>query len=164
MTKLNNNVLISIDRDHLKFLQGLSREMKSQDNRATHNPYFVVKTTKRVIGMIPENSDDTIWIDMYSGDYTEYATKEEGIKDLKDSGHGVIDAEDFLEEFGVMEVEESMNFFLTERGYNQHMELNGHNYRYSTKKAYSYVDCAHRNPEYEGLVAAIHAIGESDEV
>lgn len=160
-----------LDNQDIQFLKDLANEIKSQHNRATAMPYFyVIKKTKRVVGMDASYSDDTVFVDTSSGDYSEFKTEEEAIQyEMKGRGIGRAFAEKVVEEnyekFGVLEYEEKHNMFLTYKGLLKHMELNGHNLDRGisypshpfkeSNTLYSYVEHAFRNPEMEQLMKII---------
>jgi hypothetical protein len=85
------------------------------------------------------------------------------IKQLEDKLDVETDnAWDKLDRYGLHVTTDEHNVFFTERGYNQHMELNGHNYRHGTEKAYSYVKHAFRNPEIENIFKALKDISKAE--
>ncbi|MDD5547029.1 MAG: hypothetical protein PHO67_07765 [Candidatus Omnitrophica bacterium] len=147
---------ITISDEAAAFLVELNRRLKTQDNRATRAPYYF---TVRCVHEepVPDGFTDEI---RYVHDGTPF-TEEELRKYCEDND---LDFEQFKENscraYCVRDVEEFKNFFFTEEGYNEHMKLNGHNYRYC-KEVNSYVDHAFRNPEIEQLLSAIKEIGKA---
>ena len=159
---------IELPEEVVKFMQGLANEIKSQDNRATRQPYFyVVQSKEEIPAPVGYGDGDEKY---YCSKYEEAHTKDEWIKTLKErdeENETHTDVDTFIDEectaFGTHLITVEDNIFLTEKGYNQHMELNGHNYRHF-KETYSYVKYAGRNPEMENLLKAIMSFNEAKEI
>jgi len=150
-------VNINMRKSDYDFLMDLSNEIKKQDNRSTGAPYYyVVKCVNEV--QAPEgNGLYTKYVDMQSGDYQTYDSREECKNQLIKDGWFEDEAEKTAENLERHEFAEAFtekNIFLTERGYKEHLDLNGHNYRHH-KKFYSYVKHAFRNPEVKTLLEII---------
>lgn len=159
-----------LNEDDVKFLTELANEMVTQDNRATGDPYyFVVRTRRRVTGYDVDCAPDgTCFVETRSGDYNVFDTREEAIAYLmKDTD---LPREEVLRLFwheitetGYKYEETDHNFFLTHKGFLEHMRLNAHNYpgRQDGEKfkeseyTYSYVKHAFRNPEVQRLFEII---------
>lgn len=162
---------IEISDEDLKFLQDLAHEMATQDNRATGQPYYYcVQQVKRIVGMDPGISDESVFVG--GDDYEEFKTKEEAIESfMAVDGMSEEAAETHFKEnfseFGVLETTVDSNFFLTLKGFKEHMRLNAHNYpgkqdgdNYKdSEKVYSYVQSAWRNPEVRTLYGVIARLG-----
>lgn len=151
--------MIEISEEDLKFLQDLSREMRNQDNRATASPYYYVVQTTKTLPSDPNFSEEKVWIDSY----TMYKTYDEIREDFgvttDEEVEAIIDSQ--MDETAIQDVEEEHNVFLTLKGYEEHMKLNGHNYRAPFKNnACSYIKHAYRNPEMKRLFEVIHNIGK----
>lgn len=112
-------------------VQSIAARIKSQDNRCTENPMFCVQEKKRVVGMDPNYSTETVWIDMVNGDSEEVAPETPG-----------------AEEFGVFEYWETVMVAFTEEGCAEYLNLNGHNHRGETR---IYVESFNRCPEMIAL-------------
>lgn len=165
---------IVLPEEDVKFLKELANEIKTQDNRGTASPYYyTVRQKKRIVGIDANYSENTVWLDTYSGEFTEWATEEDAIKAvMKDHELDREAAEKFVDdnvtEFGTTEYEYDTNVFLTYKGFLEHMKLNGHNYsgRHDgdnfKERDYckSYVEYAHRNPELKRLLEIIMKFGE----
>lgn len=92
-------------------LQDIVDRIKTQDNRCTESPIFLLQIKKRDVGYDPNYCDgDTVWIDMESGDYQETNADAEGSI-----------------EFGYRDRWETVMFAFTEHGIIDYMEANGHN-------------------------------------
>jgi hypothetical protein len=139
------------------FLIELNRRLETQDNRATASPYFF---TVRCISEVPVPDGFTDEI-RYVIDGCSSYTEDELRKYCEENR---LDFEEFkvngCQKYNVRDVEEFKNVFFTEEGYNEHIRLNGHNYRHY-KRFDSYVDHAFRNPEIEQLLAAVREISKA---
>lgn len=91
----------------------------------------------------------------------------EALKEHDEENGTKTDFDEFIrekcDEYSAAFVDVDDNVFLTFRGYNIHMELNGHNYRH-LKDVHSYVKYAGRNPEMEMLLKSIMAFAEIETV
>lgn len=92
-------------------LLDISERLRTQDNRCTAEPMFCLQIKVRDVGYNPQYADDnTVWIDMQSGDYEEVAPETEG-----------------AEEFGYKDRWETVMVAFTEQGLLDYMEKDGHN-------------------------------------
>ena len=89
---------LQLSEESRKFLKELYHEIVTQDNRGTANPYFVVKTTRKIQGFHPDYSNNLEYMDMSgNGDYESYPTKEEAIQALiKDYEYSSSEAEVYI--------------------------------------------------------------------
>jgi len=153
---------IELPDEVVEFMRDLAKEIKGQDNRATASPYFyVVQGEKEVIA--PYGYGDTE-CHYYHSEWGEGHTKEsweEILKEHDKENDTTTDIEDFIEDcekFGMHNVTVEENVFFTEKGLEQHMKLNGHNYRHlKSLLPKGYVKFCFRNPEIEKLHEAIMA-------
>lgn len=158
-----------LNEDDIKFLTELANEMITQDRRATADPYyFTVQTRTRETGYDTEYSDDVCYVETYTGDYGIFDTREEAMAALCESaGVPLEDAESkfvkCIVETGYKWVEKDHNFFLTYKGFLEHMRQDAHNYPgrqngatfKEDERVYSYVYHAKRNPEVRRLFEII---------
>ena len=161
---MSDKVAIEISKESFEFMKSLANEIKNQDNRYTAQPYYyVVRCVDNVL--TKDGFGDIIrYVDM-KDDYLEFKNKEEARERFIEyglEGDELEKAVEDLEECNYTERYSDENFFLTERGYNQHIKLNGHNYRHH-KDFYSYVRHAARNPEIESLLKAVMEFGGEDD-
>lgn len=161
--------LIEVSDEDLEFLRTLSHEIKTQNNAATAHPYFItVRTSRRIIVTADCDRDGIVYVDHKSDDHPTYDSQEEARKALEDPERGLssADVEEHMEEltqYGTELVYEDHNVFFTRKGFREHMELNGHNYRgYSMRDPHSYTHHAFRNPEIKRLLEIIHKLGGQD--
>jgi hypothetical protein len=99
-----------------KELLKISELLRTQDNRMTQNPMFCVQEKKKDVGYHPDYSDDTVWINMESGDYEEVEPNTPG-----------------AEELGYTERWETVMVAFTEEGCKEYLRRNGHNHRRETR-------------------------------
>jgi len=169
--------IIELPDEVIEFMRDLAREIKEQDNRGTASPYFYIIQGQRE-HVAADGCGEKVGY--YDSDSCENNTKaemvaryEEWLKEQVDEGveptqddryrHSF---DDYIRAFdiqtydiGYHDCEE--NVFLTERGVEQHMGLNRHNYRHLHKLTEKgYVKHAFRNPEMKQLLESIMAFLE----
>jgi len=163
---------VTISEEDLVFLKDLAHELRTQNNRATATPiYYVVRKKKRIVGLVPGLGDDTVFVDSQD-DYTEYKSEQEALASYIKDGLTPEEAQkrfdDICEEYGVLETHEEENFFLTHKGFMEHMRLNAHNYPgkqdgdngfVDSPECHSFVKHAFRNPEIRKLVEVVLRLG-----
>lgn len=88
----------------------IAKRLRCQDNRCTAEPMFCVQKKVRDIGYIPDYCEDTVWINMQSGDFEETEPHAKG-----------------SEEFGYKERWETVMVAFTEEGCKDYLRQNGHN-------------------------------------
>jgi hypothetical protein len=133
-----NKIFLEIDQETYNFLMQLSHEMNTQDNLATAPPYgyIVVYDEDRVC----QEGDEEKLI-YYDGcdDYEEedlYVMYAEFVHEALDTNNEVFSFDDWLalkfREIPVKEEKEvchwaNVNYFLTRKAFDQHMQTNKHN-------------------------------------
>jgi hypothetical protein len=154
---------IEISDEDLSFLKNLAHEIDSQDNAATAHPYYIVVRTSRQI-ILPQGhgSGEAVYHDEDGDDPATslYKSLEEAAEAFSRYGYADIQERlDALIEYGTDEIEEDHNVFFTRKGYEKHMELNGHNYRGDWfQKPHSYTHHAFRNPEIKTLLEIVRRL------
>lgn len=156
-------VNVKLSRETVAFMKELAQRINAQDNRATAKPYFFVITKERWRVAHEDYANEQtkrVWVDTSGEDeYHEWSSKSECIENLVNDGMRRDEAEDLVEErlteFTMEKYEEEDNAFLTEHGFNEHVEQNGHNLGKRGKSFTSYLKHAYRNPEMSGLFKAI---------
>ena len=139
---------IKISEKNWSFLVALMDKINTQDNRATASPYYFVVRTKREVAVLPGSTG----VERYY--YEGNSFTEEDLRRFCDENElSFADVKEQANQYDVMEIDEFHNFFLTKDGYDQHIKLNGHNY----KDPHSYVMYAGRNPE---LMQLLDTLGE----
>lgn len=135
-------------------LDKIGEKLRTQDNQATAAPMFCVQgrrriygrdpflrwfrrqyaAQKRIYGMDPKWSDNPVWID------TEDGAREVPAPENPDNPPGS------YELTGYVDVWETLAVCFTEAGCQEHLGLNGHNYRHY-EEVRIYAESFHRNPE-----------------
>lgn len=164
--------------DDIEFLRSLANELKTQERGCTATPLFLqVRQKKKVFGIDTAYADDTVLLigDEYEECYTVGQAKEMlaesfGVPSEKMNGfESLEELEGFCAGRGILAThtgyathDEFTNCFLTRKGYDQHMQLNEHNYRYgSTPEVF--IHHAFRNPELERLLAIVEKFASEEE-
>lgn len=107
-------------------LAAIGDRLRTQDNRCTENPMFCVQERYRSYGYSTDYAEDTVWIDMDSGDYQETEPNAPG-----------------AEEIGYQDKWRTVMVSLTEEGCKEYLRLNGHNHG----ETRIYVESWNRCPE-----------------
>jgi hypothetical protein len=143
----------------------LLERIEKNDNRFTAQPYLLLLRMKRNYVTDGDCGGEKKYVEHYSGDYCTYDTLKEAIEDHKqyiedyDCFYG-LDGKELdeaivdkfeIKEFYQGEYEETVNVFLTDEGYQDHLKLNAHNIRNHD----TYGIHAFRNPEIEAMYNAI---------
>lgn len=131
-----------MDSDEMnEVLRRMYANLKTQDNRCTANPIFVVQQRRRILGLDPNFVDTHVWI--CDG---EEVSPEEAAK---------IDAEferthenpEGCEYTGYVDVWEFVTACFTEQGCKDYLAANGHN----LKDPRIYADSGFRNAEWQAV-------------
>jgi hypothetical protein len=155
---------IEIPEETAKFLVDLYDRLKNQDSRCTASPFYYCVRVEKEIAVPDGCGVGTKYYNHHMCENYELKEVEELYNDYKNGEGGDLDFDEWLDEFNYTPYNydysvSNENFFFTKEGYDQHMELNGRNYRIYNKH-YSYVDHAFRNPELEGVLKSLNIIGE----
>jgi hypothetical protein len=135
----------------------LKERMNSNDNRCTAKPYLLLlqKKVKYVAHDEYDNGNtEDVWVEYYTGDYMEADSKEELIDCFVENGYcnddGTLDKEilESIEKVRYSYFWETQNVFLTDKGYQDHLDVNKHNLR----EHRTYGIHAFRNKEMESLL------------
>jgi hypothetical protein len=160
--------LIEIPDEDLQWLRAFTHELQTQDRHCTAAPvFFVVRTWRDYVG--PSGfGDREVWVDMHD-DPTTFESEEKARETMREEwgleGDELEERVKGLERFSMHEVARHENVFFTKKGYDEHMELNGHNYRApSNKDPGFYVQHAFRNPEVKRLLEIVQRLAASQEV
>lgn len=125
--------------DPIKAILEIGELLRTQDNFGTSNPMFCVQVRKRVYGMDPQYSGETVWIDT-----------EDGAREIPapvgDEQENEYEENEFYQETAYYDHWETVAVALTYAGCEEHLRQNGHNYRHH-EETRIYVECWHRNPE-----------------
>lgn len=156
---------IDLPEEIIEFMRNLASEIKSQDNRGTRAPIYYVVMGQRETCAPAGHGAVRYHVSKWDSTFTKDALRE-FIEETDEDNGTTTNFDDFVaggecEEYSAAYVDVEDNIFLTFKGYEQHMDLNGHNYRH-LKDPHSYVKYAGRNPEMEMLHKAIMAFSACD--
>jgi len=134
-------------------IKTLQKELLTQDNLGTSNPYWVIMDYKKIPSS-QDYSDKYIWISDGS-EFTDEEVKEylkdEGIDYTEDSFESIAEKNEF-EKMWYIEVETEAEVFLTKKG----AEIYFNNRRYNfSKKAHLYCKSAYYSFELKYLQESI---------
>ncbi len=116
----------------------IGERLRTQDNRITIDPMFCVQEEQREIGFDASYTDDTVWIDMECGDFTEVPANTPG-----------------AQEFGYKDTWVTVMVAFTEAGCEEYLRLNGHNHRGKTR---IYVESFRRCPEMMSIISYLKSL------
>jgi hypothetical protein len=126
-------------------LCAIGERLRTQDNRCTADPIFMLRGKRRIYGMDPIYTTDVVWIDTEEG-----AREVPAPADPENPG-------DFVIQTGYCDVWEVLMVAFTEEGIKRHLELNGHNYRHY-QEVQIYADSLRRCPEMIAIREALMAL------
>lgn len=124
-------------------LKTISENLKTQDNRCTADPIFVVQGRRRVYGFDTQYSEDIAW---YDDDGC--AASDEEAKGLEEAYDSTGDEPEGWIRTAYKDFWENIQPFFTEAGAKRYLEVNGHNLR-RFEEVRIYVDSAWRNEEWQ---------------
>jgi hypothetical protein len=140
-------------------LPEIGERLRTQDNRITADPIFLVEEKKRVYGIDTDYDPEIAWMWPDEGEvpkelavaaedwYDEYGT--EPVAEESDGGYVLKDGKsDTLRRVGYHEYWEYVQPFFTERAAQHYIKENGHNHK---GKLRTYVQCAFRNHEWQAI-------------
>ena len=131
-------------------LAEIGHDIRTQDNRITALPVFVVQQKRRVYGMDPAYSDEIVWVDSDG----EALPEEVAALDAEYEETG--DEPDGWTRTSYIDVWEFVTCCFTENGCNDYIEANRHNLKEPRVYAYS----GHRNREWETVRDYLAAVNE----
>lgn len=141
----------------------LKERIDKNDNRSTAKPYLLLLQVreKYVAHDDYSHNTETVHIHHLYGDVTESESKYEMVKDLFRNGYSKGEIENSIETLEVGFHWRTENIFLTDKGYQDHMELNSHNIeRLGGHRTYG--THAFRNPEINKMFQAINKVVEQE--
>lgn len=147
-------------------LAGLAREIREQDNHGTSAPYFYVVRCRKEVAVPDGTTDqvrywdgDSVWssAEKYREFHNDGMAHSDDLISLE-GAQRFLDTE--CQRYCVKEDFEHQNVFFTQKGYEQHMHLNGHNYRHFKDTSF-YIQHAFRNPEMGDLLESIEAFTDA---
>lgn len=162
-------VTVQISRESLNAIKNIAHELKTQNNRATGKPYFLVIRTQRWRVAHDEyaiGTTKTVRVDM-EGDPREFETFEEYNDWIQETSPDVIPKKEVeamwekLPKFPLEEYYDEENVFFTDKGFEEHVRQNGHNLGKHGKEYHTYLKHAYRNPELAAVFKLIDEIGNN---
>lgn len=139
----------------------LKERISKNDNRCTASPYLLLLREKTEV-VVHEDFyyNGQKWVEYLTGDYLTNEKREALVSDLLEYGYdkSEIEKKGSIEEYFYREVNETINVFLTDEGYRDHLEANGHNIR----KHDTFGVHAFRNKEIASLLNLIDVCIEND--
>jgi hypothetical protein len=114
-------------------LAAIGENIRTQDNRITAHPVFVVQQKRRVWGVSSDYTDSFAYVDSDGGVHQK-------------AGRG-------RNRVGYLDHWEFVTACFTEKGCQDYLRINGHN----LKEPRIYVESAHRNAEWQLIRAALAA-------
>lgn len=122
-------------------MKAIGERIRTQDNRCTDQPIFIVQQKRRIFGIDRDYTDDHAWVD---NDGCEITCTEEiaNLEELEDDGH----CGDYRK-VGYVDVWEFVTACFTEQGCKDYLELNGHN----LDKPRIYATSSYRNNEFRAV-------------
>ena len=143
---------LNLSKEAVDFLFDFANQIETQDNRATASPYYYqVRCIKEIAAPKGMTEEKAYYIPEDAETWTEERLKAWCLNEGLDFDDYV---EQHCEEYSLQAVSDDKNIFFTKKGFDKHMELNGHNYR-DYKRHYPYINCANRNPEIKMLLETV---------
>lgn len=125
-------------------LSKIGEAMRTQNNRATAWPVFVVQQRRRLYGFHPDYSDNVVWLNQYcdsiEADAEEAATMEAQYYEDGTEPDGWLRT-------SYVDIWEHVTTCFTEDGANAYIKANGHNLKHPRV----YVESAYRNAEWQAV-------------
>lgn len=139
---------IQVTDEEYDFLVKLKHELRTQDNRSTANPIFLVQEEIKVISNEEYGcSDGYDIVEKVTGDYSTYETKCEAYRDLLEMGYGKEDIRGEVDEVPYQCRWEAIQYCFTEKGAQAFIDIDKHNHN----KLRIYADGLYRNVEMTTL-------------
>lgn len=144
---------ITISDKTADFLAKFSALLEAQNNQGTAPPFFyVVRGTKKIAAPAGQTGDTRYYYQDAS--FTEAELE----KYCQENGEDYEHVKAICASYDLQEIDEHVNVFFTIEGYQEHIKLNGHNYRHYESYG-PYLLHAFRNPEIASLLEAIKEVG-----
>lgn len=125
-------------------IPAIGERMRTQDNRITSHPMFLVQRKRRIYGIDPDcdpliawlHSDESVEVDKESAEYMEHVFQERG------------EETEGYRRVGYAEEWEYVMCFFTEAAADDFIAHNAHRHDGELR---TYVDSGHRNPEWQAV-------------
>jgi hypothetical protein len=127
-------------------IKDIAEQIRTQDNRMTHNPIFIVQEKRRIYGFDPAytNGDDIVWIDS-ANDCAEADSEERERLEAEWGDTG--EEPDGWTRTACQDRWEFVTACFTEEGCKDYLRQNGHN----LGETRIYVASGYRNDEWEAV-------------
>lgn len=127
-------------RNDFETLREIGSRIRTQDNRITSDPLFIIQQKRRIYGVDSDYTDLFIWVDDNDPENIADETKCKELDMMENFGE---DTGDWVK-VGYIEHWEFVTACFTEQGCKDYLAINGHN----LNKSRIYVESAYRNHEY----------------
>ena len=175
---MSNHIFNRLENDDIKFLKNISKQLKTQDRKATAKPiYYQIREFKNEYGYDTDYSHNVCL--MIGDEFTPAHTVEEakeliiGYYDPKNNSLNHLKECNFLGSIktwcenrdincvltGYKEKHKDENIFLTKKAIDEHIKQNYHHYEQG-EDTMRYIKHGWRNPELKRLLAIIEKLTE----
>ncbi len=120
-------------------LKDIGNSIRTQDNRCTSDPLFIVYQKRRIYGIDTSLTDDIVWRDNVEG----YEANEDEVQYLEKIYDESFGEPDGWDRTGYVDIDVFVTACFTEEGAKNYIEVNGHR----LKNPYIFVDTLYRNKE-----------------
>ena len=134
---------------HLDALSVIGELIRTQDNRITDAPIFIVQQRRREWGYDSAYCDDYKWLETESGDYCE--ADAEQVELLEEKENELFESTDPWEKRYYKDHWDFVTACFTEQGCKDYIARNGHN----LKEPRIYADGSYRNEEWRTVRKAL---------
>lgn len=128
----------------------IAENLRTQDNRITANPIFIVQQRRRQYGMDTDYCEDVIWLHSDEGCEVDEEEHDRLEAEYKQTG----ETPDGYTRTGYLDSWEFVTACFTEQGCKDYIAVNGHN----LKEPRIYAESGFRNREWEVLRAYLSAL------
>lgn len=122
-------------------MRAIGELIRTQDNRATDAPVFIVQQKKRRYGLSGDYAEDSVWV--FEGDEAN-GFEEAMLTQLKEENKDVPDGWELV---GYTDTWEFVTACFTEKGCEDYIAANGHN----LAEHRIYADGSYRNEEFRAI-------------
>lgn len=146
--------MVELHSDMLEKVQKLAHLLRTQDNRCTHLPVFMVQREELVSGLDPNHFDTIGWFHCDSDGLPEDDEEAAALEAAYDDTGEV--PNDYYR-CGYRYEWRNVQPFLTEEGAKEYIRINGHNLGIKTR---IYVESGYRNAEWQFMRELILELGK----
>lgn len=128
----------------MRSIEDIARDLRTQDNRITELPIFVVQQRRRTYGLSNDYTDEYTWIDQ-DGEEVSGVVRVKLERFYKRTGYSNTLGNVWYWRVGCRDTWEFVTACMTESGANEYIRANGHN----LKEPRVYVESGYRNAEWK---------------